>query len=236
MKQILTNFTCIAMLAFASCNSGTEQTATAPTDTAAATAVAETPAFEPFKVIAVSHTVKDFDVFKKVYDEHESMRTESGITRLTLGRDADNPNKVYVFNKIADLQKARDFAASPALKAAMEKAGVTGAPTINFAEVLRFDEATASMKDRVRIAHKVKDFDAWLKVYDTEGKETRASHGVVDRALSRDIDDPSMVYVSFAISDMTKAKARLNDPALKALMMEAGVIGEPVISFFTVVE
>ena len=39
---------------------------------------------------------------------------------------------------------------------------------------------------------------------------------------------------TFAVSDM--AKARLNDPALKKIMTDAGVIGKPAIDFYTSVE
>lgn len=84
-----------------------------------------------------------------------------------------------------------------------------------YVDVVRFEESPAENKDRLRVGHKVKDFDAWLKVYDAEGKETRAENGLVDRAISRNIDDPNIIYVTFAISDLAKAKARLADPALK---------------------
>lgn len=50
------------------------------------------------------------------------MRTEAGMTKLAVCRDMDNPNKVYVFNKIADVEKAKGFAADPKLKEAMQKA------------------------------------------------------------------------------------------------------------------
>jgi hypothetical protein len=35
---------------------------------------------------------------------------------------------------------------------------------------------------------------------------------------------------------MEKAKARLNDPALKKLMMDGGVIGAPKIEYYTSAE
>lgn len=41
---------------------------------------------------------------------------------------------------------------------------------------------------------------------------------------------------TFAVSDMAKAKARLEDPALKKIMTDAGVISEPVFEFYTSVE
>lgn len=235
MKNLLL-FGLWAMITFVSCkNAGDKTDATAAVDSTAMSADTVV-AFVPFKVFSVSHTVKDFDAWKKVYDEGESMRADAGMSKLAVCRDMDNPNKVYVFNKIADVQKAKDFAVDPKLKEAMQKGGVTGAPAMLYVDVVKYEESPAEFKGRVRIGHKVKDFDAWLKAYDAEGKETRAANGLVDRAVSRNIEDPSMIYVTFAISDLTKAKARLTDPALKKIMTDAGVIGAPEVNFYTSIE
>jgi len=43
-------------------------------------------------------------------------------------RSADNTNDVTVTHDFHSVEKAQAFAASPELKAAMEKAGVKGAP------------------------------------------------------------------------------------------------------------
>jgi len=236
--QILFFLTVVALsiLSITSCKNAGDKTDAVTAVDSTAMSTDTVAAFEPFKVFSVSHSVKDFDAWKKVYDEHESKRTEAGLTKLAVTRDMDDPNKVYVFNRVADLQKARDFAADPGLKEAMQKGGVTGTPVILFVDVVRFEESPAENKDRLRVGHKVKDFDAWLKVYDAEGKETRAAHGLVDRAISRNIDDPNMIYVTFAISDLAKAKARLADPALKKIMTDAGVVGEPEIRFYSSVD
>jgi len=226
----------LSILSITSCkNAGDKSELAVSADTTAMSADTVT-SFEPFKVFSVSHTVKDFDAWKKVYDEGEGMRIEAGMTKLAVCRDMDNPNKVYVFNKIADVEKAKGFAADPKLKEAMQKGGVTGTPVMLYVDVVRFEESPAENKDRLRVGHKVKDFDAWLKVYDAEGKETRAENGLVDRAISRNIDDPNIIYVTFAISDLAKAKARLADPALKKIMTEAGVIGAPETYFYSSVD
>ncbi|TDD98031.1 hypothetical protein [Flavobacterium cellulosilyticum] len=235
MKSIITAIIALAMFTFISCKkeSGKEVTTEPNAEETKAPVAEAIPAFEPFKVMAVTHIVKDFDTWKKSFDEHESMRAANGISLRALGRDMENPNKVLIFLEIDDLQKAKDFAASPNLKEAMQKGGVISKPDYIYADVLRFEESPAEFKDRIRVGHKVKDFDAWLKVYDAEGKDTRAAHGLIDRAISRNIDDPNMIYITFAVSDMAKAKARLADPALKKIMMDGGVIGKPVIDFYT---
>lgn len=136
---------------------------------------------------------------------------------------------------MTDVEKAKAFAHLPALKQAMVKAGVSSSPLFTYHDVIRQEDVPVEMNERVSVSHRVKDFDAWLKAYDAEGKTTRAANGLVDRALSRGVDDPNMVYIVFAVSDMAKAKARLNSPDLKKIMTDAGVEGPPVIHFYRIV-
>lgn len=238
MRTTFTMIALMAMFTFNSCKKESDKKAITEVTVEELTALVpqEVPAFKPFKVMAVTHIVKDFDVFKKTFDEHESMRTSYGVKLLAMGRDMKNSNNILIFLKIDDLQKAKDFGVSPNLKEAMQKSGVIGKPEIIYADVVSFEEAPAEFKDRLRVGHKVKDFDAWLKVYDSEGIEARTSNGLIDRAISRNIDDPNTIYITFAVNDMTKAKARLKSPELKKIMTDAGVLGEPVIDFYTIVE
>jgi heme-degrading monooxygenase HmoA len=80
----------------------------------------------------VQHTVKDFAVWKKVYDSNVALRTSNGELSNQVYRDAKDPNKLTVMFKWNSLANAQKFAQSPELKAAMEKAGVVGAPTMYF--------------------------------------------------------------------------------------------------------
>ncbi len=187
----------------------------------------------PYNAMMVRHGVSDYAAFKAVYMAHDSVRKAYGMTSLAVGRGMDDQNMVIVLNKINDVQKAKDFAASPTLKEAMEKAGVTGAPTIDFMKVIRDDTTTIPQNDRLMVSHHVKDFDAWLKVYDAEGKATRAANGIVDRGMARGIDDPNMVYLLFAVTDMAKANARMQSEDLKKIMTDAGVDGAPSFFKFT---
>ncbi len=220
----------------ATTKASTEKVATETTDTVDKPAEPIPVAFIPFKVMATTHTVKDFAAWKISYDAHDSMRLANGLTKLAICRDDANPNKVYVFLKMKDVQMAKDFAKNPSLKEAMQKGGVNSVPTFLYVDVLRFEESPTEFKQRIRVSHKVKNFDSWLKGYDAEGKATRAANGLIDRAVTRDINDPNMVYVTFAISDAAKAKARFNDPSLKKLMDDAGVISKPIFDFYTSVD
>jgi hypothetical protein len=186
-----------------------------------------------FKVILVKHPVKDYNAWKPVYMAHDSMRNAYGITKLGIGRGLEDTNMVLVINEISDLQKAKDFAGSADLKDAMGRAGVTGAPTINYVDVVRNDTSDIGTDVRLMITHHVSDYNQFLKVYDGEGKATRASHGLVDRGMGRDLEDPTQIWILFAVTDMEKAKARMNSEELKKLMADAGMQGAPQFFFYT---
>jgi hypothetical protein len=196
---------------------------------------AKTTDFKPFDVMEINHTVKDYALWKKAFDMDSVARKASGLGFLALGKSLDNPNYVSIAFSAADVQKAKAFAADPRLKDVMEKNGVTSKPDITFWHVIKAN-LDSKEKNWVLITHKVKDFDAWLKVYDGEGTATRATYGLVDVVLARGIDDPNLVHIVFDINDMAKAKNRINDPALKKLMMDGGVEGAPKIEFYSMAE
>ena len=80
----------------------------------------------------IQHQVKDFAAWKKVFDSALDLRKSSGELSAQIYRDASDPNKLTIMNKWNSLENAQKFAHSPELKAAMEKAGVVGAPNVYF--------------------------------------------------------------------------------------------------------
>ncbi len=78
--------------------------------------------------------VADYAKWKPVFDEREGARRESGFTAHGLHRDADEPNVIILAFRVRDLGRAREYAASDALRSAMEQAGVQGSPEFWFAE------------------------------------------------------------------------------------------------------
>ena len=80
----------------------------------------------------IQHKVKDFVEWKKVFDSAIGLRTSSGELSAQVFRDASDPNSITTINKWDSLENAQKFAHSPELKAAMEKAGVAGAPSVYF--------------------------------------------------------------------------------------------------------
>ncbi|EIA08492.1 hypothetical protein [Flavobacterium frigoris] len=187
---------------------------------------------ESFKVIVMKHKVANYEKWRKEYDAHDSVRKAHGISHFVIGRGMDNPNTIIVIDKIDDVMKAKEFTAMPSLKEAMIKAGVNGTPEFAYYDVIRIDDSKINIKNRLMVTHRVKDFDAWLKVYDAEGLTKRMEEGLIDRGIARSIDDPNIVTLVFAISDMEKVKTLINSEEQKRLMAEAGVEGTPQIFYY----
>jgi len=78
----------------------------------------------------VRHEVADYGVWKKAYDGFASAQKKAGVIYQAVYQSTDDPNDVTVIHDFHSLDKAKAFAASPDLKAAMEKSGVKGAPQI----------------------------------------------------------------------------------------------------------
>ena len=73
------------------------------------------------------------------------------------------------------------------------------------------------------VRNKVRDFDAWRRVFDGELDAVRdAGLGVVH--LWRSMDDPNEVFFLLSISDMARARAFTADPASAAAGERAGVL------------
>lgn len=80
----------------------------------------------------IQHKVNDFAEWKKVFDSSADLRASKGELSAQIFRDASDPNSLTIINKWRSLENAQQFAHSPELKAAMEKAGVAGLPDVYF--------------------------------------------------------------------------------------------------------
>ena len=80
----------------------------------------------------IQHKVQDYTAWKKVFDSVSALRTSSGEISAQIFHDASDPNSLTVLNKWDSVENAQKFAHSPELRAAMEKAGVIGMPSITF--------------------------------------------------------------------------------------------------------
>lgn len=77
----------------------------------------------------VSHPVKDYAVWRAVYDSAEPIRQKAGVTGAEVFHDPKDPNMMVIIHRFPSLEAAQAFLGDPGLKAAMEKGGVTAPPT-----------------------------------------------------------------------------------------------------------
>jgi heme-degrading monooxygenase HmoA len=82
--------------------------------------------------IMIQQKVKSSSEWKKVYDSVAGLRVSNGQLSDQVFQDATDPTKVTVIIKWNSMANAQKWAQSPEMKAAMEKAGVEGAPNVSF--------------------------------------------------------------------------------------------------------
>jgi hypothetical protein len=83
--------------------------------------------------LTIHHKVTDYTAWRKGYDAQEQSRRSAGLTNGRVFRSAEDPNDVVVLQDVADVAKARTWVGSEDLKAAMQKSGVIGSPSVRFA-------------------------------------------------------------------------------------------------------
>lgn len=82
--------------------------------------------------LLVRHKVKNYDMWKPVFDEHGAVRKASGSKGGYLYRNKDDLNEVVVLLEWDTLEKAKEFASSEDLRETMQRAGVIDKPDIYF--------------------------------------------------------------------------------------------------------
>jgi hypothetical protein len=224
---------------FSSCNSGgknTNEVTVSKDSTATENTINETVApAKPGNVLIIRHKVANFEKWKTAYEAHDSTRLVYGLHNYIIARGLKDSNTVMVVLKMDDTAKAKQFTALPNLMAAMKKGGVIGAPSFLYIDMQTLDTSSNAAPTRVLITHKVKDWDAWKKSFDSH-KQVRLDAGMTDRAIGFSVGDNHKVTVAFVINDMKKAEAFMTSKDLKDKMAEAGVVGPPDIFFYNVVQ
>lgn len=176
--------------------------------------------------VSVIHEVADFEKWHAIYLEKSNPDGRIGVLR-----NIDNPNNLFVGEKTDSHASGREFFNSEEVKAAMQDGGVISKPEIRYLNLYFFDGIRNESIYRISIAHKVADFEAWKVIFDSD-EDRRKSSGLTLTGLGTVEDDPSEVFIMFATDDMEKSKAYINDPTLKELMGQAGVISAPEFNFW----
>ncbi len=206
------------------------------TDSTTTTAVPETNTIitTPQNMLVIEHKVSNFAKWKAAYDEHDSARLANGVHNYVIGRGIKDSNMVLVALKIDDIAKAKAFTKDPGLKKAMQKGGVTGAPSISFVTMVFQDTADVGSAIRSSTTFTVKDWDPWQKAFE-DGKQERLDNGITIRAYGYNPDDNKKVSLVTAITDTAKAFAYYNSDALKE-RRASGVTGQPQRFLFRIVQ
>jgi len=84
--------------------------------------------------LLLQHSVRDFDLWKTVFDEHADFRAKYGIVGHTLYRDADKPNDVTVVLDCRSRERAEELTRDPSLAEAQQRGGVIGKPRVTWLE------------------------------------------------------------------------------------------------------
>ena len=224
------------MVFFSACNSGKDKKAADnPADTT--TAKMDTPPASPsgpMSTMIVRAKVADFAKWVTSYESHDSTRLANGLHKYVVARGTEDSNMLLVAMIMDDVNKAKEFAGSKDLKDRMKESGVVGPPAVmDFLEAVMNDTTAIQATVRVMVRHKVKDWDAWKKSFDSH-KQARMDAGLTDRVVGHTVGDTHNVSLVFAVSDMDKAKAFMNSDDLKNKMKEAGVEGAPDYFFYKI--
>jgi heme-degrading monooxygenase HmoA len=82
----------------------------------------------------IRHSVQDYEAWKSVFDSVSDLRRRNGGKSYQILRQENGSNSLVLLFEWDNLDNARKYAASPELKEAMQRAGVTGKPEILFLE------------------------------------------------------------------------------------------------------
>ena len=80
--------------------------------------------------VIVSHEVKNYLDWRKVYDEDETNRSKAGINLKSVYQSTDNANMITMIGEAPSVEVIDNFMSNPVLKAAMQQGGVISKPEV----------------------------------------------------------------------------------------------------------
>ena len=135
----------------------------------------------------------------------------------------------------SDVDRAKAFLKSPALKQAMTRSGVVGTPMSTIYTLRARNNLSAGTEMRSMTTFTVKDWDTWRRRFDS-GRQVRVDNGLIDRAYGHEAGNDKKVVVVVAVSDSAKAAAYWKSDQLKKARAESGVTTEPQRFIYRVVK
>jgi len=184
----------------------------------------------PPAAILVEHTVANYDAWKKAFDQHQPARAKASALGHHLNRDAGEPNHLYIYCPVTDMEKAKSFAQSADLAETMQRAGVVDQPKITFMVPKSVDFIADQQLPAIIVKHPVRDYATWRKSYDAFD-DFRKKSGIVGHAVNQEAGHPNQVIVYHQAKDPETLRRFVESPELKDAMEKAGVSGPPEIHF-----
>jgi hypothetical protein len=179
--------------------------------------------------LTVIHECKDYATWKKAYDADAPKRAAAGLTEIHVLREHANANLVALMFGVSDVPRAKAFATSPDLAATMKAAGIIGTPRVRFRHG---DYKRASAAIYATMTLTVRDYETALKAYAMDAADRKGA-GLTDLAVLQLDDDKNNLVILWAVSDVARATAFFDSPALAAHMAKnAGVVGPPERHFW----
>jgi quinol monooxygenase YgiN len=80
--------------------------------------------------VIITHEVKEYASWRKVYDADETNRRAAGMKVWGVYADMENPNLITIIGTFPSAAAVEGFVASPKLKEAMDKGGVISKPDV----------------------------------------------------------------------------------------------------------
>ncbi len=80
--------------------------------------------------------------------------------------------------------------------------------------------------------HKVADFSAWKRVFDSHAEAQREAGLIVEKVV-RNVDDPNEVFMVFEVTDLEKARGFVTSPDVPEAQEQSGVLEEPDLYFLS---
>ncbi len=186
------------------------------------------PSYSGNTAVAVTHEVKNFQDWFKVYSDESDPQS-----RLSIFASPDDPNLVTVFELTKSHEDAKNAFTSDHYKKIMLEEGVTSDPVYHYYDIKFRVSGKTEKTYRLGVSHEVENYDQWKKIFD-EDEPIRSKANLELRAISLDADNQHMVNIMFATDDIDKAKEVINSDELRKRMQDAGVKSEPVFTVLTV--
>ena len=180
----------------------------------------------------VQHEVADYQLWKKGFAEHASVRKEYGLKVLNVFRLKEDTNNIIFILEVRDFNAAYKYAASPELEEAMEKLSVIGNPITKMLNATQYP-AEQEKKTFMFIQHRVKDYKVWKKGFDKYAS-VRQDYGLYALNVFSLDGNPNNVLVLLEVESFESAMKYFLSQNVKEKMMKLGLVGDieitPVIS------